>query len=70
MSNQNSRSGTPTFNNDANKRKMYTSMPSDLTASENSNSPVSTPAKKPKTEMSTSSLPSSFSGVVSSGSKE
>lgn len=69
MSNQNSRSATPTFNNDANKRKMN-SMPSDLTASENSNSPVSTPAKRTKTDMLTPSLPSSFSGVVSSGSKE
>lgn len=69
MSNQNSRSATPTFNNDANKRKMN-SMPSDLTASENSNSPVSTPAKRPKTEMSTPSLPSTFAGVVSSQSKE
>ncbi|KAM7361167.1 transcription factor IIFalpha [Cochliomyia hominivorax] len=69
MSNQNSRSATPTFNNDANKRKMN-SMPSDLTASENSNSPVSTPAKRPKTEVSTPSLPSTFAGVVSSNSKD
>ncbi|XP_030373967.1 general transcription factor IIF subunit 1 [Scaptodrosophila lebanonensis] len=57
-----SRSATPTLSNDNNKRKLN-SLPSDLTGSDTSNSPVSTPAKKPKNEISTS-LPSTFAGVV------
>uniref|UniRef100_A0A1B0AK89 Transcription initiation factor IIF subunit alpha n=1 Tax=Glossina pallidipes TaxID=7398 RepID=A0A1B0AK89_GLOPL len=62
-SNQNSsRSTTPTFSSDNSKRKLN-SMPGDLTASENSNSPVNTPAKRIKTEIA-SSLPSTFAGVV------
>ncbi|XP_060647295.1 LOW QUALITY PROTEIN: general transcription factor IIF subunit 1 [Drosophila nasuta] len=59
-----SRSATPTLSNDANKRKMMNSLPSDLTGSDTSNSPNSTPAKRPKSELS-NSLPSSFAGVVS-----
>ncbi|XP_022223015.1 general transcription factor IIF subunit 1 [Drosophila obscura] len=56
-----SRSSTPTpANNDASKRKMN-SLPSDLTGSDTSNSPTSTPAKRTKNEISTS-LPTSFSG--------
>ncbi|XP_002137699.2 general transcription factor IIF subunit 1 [Drosophila pseudoobscura] len=56
-----SRSSTPTpANNDVNKRKMN-SLPSDLTGSDTSNSPTSTPAKRTKNEISTS-LPTSFSG--------
>ncbi|EDV93809.1 general transcription factor IIF subunit 1 [Drosophila grimshawi] len=58
-----SRSATPTLMNDASKRKMN-SLPSDLTGSDTSNSPSSTPAKRPKSELS-NSLPSSFAGVVS-----
>lgn len=50
-----------------NKRKAA-NMPSDLTASENSNSPVSTPAKKPK--MDAPLLPPSFAGVVNSNNRE
>ncbi|XP_017141584.1 general transcription factor IIF subunit 1 [Drosophila miranda] len=56
-----SRSSTPTpANNDVSKRKMN-SLPSDLTGSDTSNSPTSTPAKRTKNEISTS-LPTSFSG--------
>ncbi|KAH8344125.1 hypothetical protein KR084_004668, partial [Drosophila pseudotakahashii] len=55
-----SRSATPTLSTDASKRKMN-SLPSDLTGSDTSNSPTSTPAKRPKNEISTS-LPTSFSG--------
>ncbi|KAH8380693.1 hypothetical protein KR009_004649, partial [Drosophila setifemur] len=55
-----SRSATPTLSTDASKRKMN-SLPSELTNSDTSNSPTSTPAKRPKNEISTS-LPSSFSG--------
>ncbi|SPP84246.1 general transcription factor IIF subunit 1 [Drosophila guanche] len=56
-----SRSSTPTpANNDASKRKMN-SLPSDLTGSDTSNSPTSTPAKRTKNEIQTS-LPTSFSG--------
>ncbi|XP_034662152.1 general transcription factor IIF subunit 1 [Drosophila subobscura] len=55
-----SRSSTPTpANNDASKRKMN-SLPSDLTGSDTSNSPTSTPAKRTKNEIQTS-LPTSFS---------
>ncbi|XP_075146109.1 transcription factor IIFalpha [Haematobia irritans] len=68
-SKQNSRSATPTFNNDVNKRKLN-SMPGDLTASENSNSPLSTPSKRPKTESITPSLPSTFAGVVNTNNKD
>ncbi|XP_013102153.1 general transcription factor IIF subunit 1 [Stomoxys calcitrans] len=68
-SKQNSRSATPTFNNDASKRKLN-SMPGDLTASENSNSPISTPSKRPKTESLTPSLPSTFAGVVNTNNKD
>lgn len=57
-----SRSATPTTSTtsaEATKRKASNNMPSDLT-SDNSNSPVSTPAKRNKTEGATS-LPTSFS---------
>lgn len=51
------------------KRKgQGSSLPSDLTTPDSSNSPVNTPAKKPKMEAVI--LPSSFSGVVSSNSKD
>ncbi|XP_055850178.1 general transcription factor IIF subunit 1 [Episyrphus balteatus] len=60
-----SRAGTPTgMSTDINKRK-GNSMPSDLTGSENSNSPLSTPAKRMKVE-SAPALPSTFAGVVNS----
>ncbi|XP_052865979.1 general transcription factor IIF subunit 1 [Anopheles cruzii] len=68
----NSRSASPSVGQlDANKRKMAGSnMPStDLTGSDNSNSPVSTPAKKVKLE-STPSLPPTFAGIVNSSSKD
>ncbi|KAI8044227.1 hypothetical protein M5D96_000378 [Drosophila gunungcola] len=55
-----SRSATPTLATDVSKRKMN-SLPSDLTGSDTSNSPTSTPAKRPKNEITTS-LPTSFSG--------
>ncbi|EDW81630.1 uncharacterized protein Dwil_GK12178 [Drosophila willistoni] len=58
-----SRSVTPTLGNEANKRKVMNSLPSDLTGSDTSNSPNSTPAKRPKNEIS-NSLPSTFAGVV------
>lgn len=45
-----------------------TSLPSDLTTPDSSNSPINTPAKKPK--LDTLSLPASFAGVVSSQSKD
>ncbi|XP_055902073.1 general transcription factor IIF subunit 1 [Eupeodes corollae] len=64
-----SRAGTPTgMSTDINKRK-GNSMPSDLTGSENSNSPLSTPAKRMKVE-SAPALPSTFAGVVNSNSKD
>uniref|UniRef100_A0A034WDU1 Transcription initiation factor IIF subunit alpha n=4 Tax=Bactrocera TaxID=47832 RepID=A0A034WDU1_BACDO len=44
-------------------------MPSDLTASENSNSPVSTPAKRTKTD-TTPIVPSTFAGVVNANNKD
>lgn len=51
------------------KRKAQgNSLPSDLTTPDSSNSPVNTPAKKPKVD--TLTLPSSFSGVVSSNSNK
>lgn len=64
-----SRASTPTgMSTDINKRK-GNSMPSDLTGSENSNSPVSTPAKRMKVETAPA-LPSTFAGVVNSNSKD
>lgn len=63
-----SRAATPTFANDPAKRKAN-SMPSDLTGSENSNSPMSTPAKRAKVD-TTPSLPSTFAGVVNANNKE
>ena len=59
-----SRSTTPTITNQesSNKRKMN-NMPSDLNASDNSNSPLNTPVKKLKTD---GMLPSTFSGVINS----
>ena len=68
ISTNNSRSGSPVDNgsSNSNKRKIASnSLPSDLTlatASDNSNSPTATPAKKPKMEMP--SLPT-FAGTVS-----
>ncbi|KAH8318767.1 hypothetical protein KR074_005693, partial [Drosophila pseudoananassae] len=56
-----SRSATPTLSTDPSKRKLN-SLPSDLTGSDTSNSPTSTPAKRSKNEISTS-LPTSFSGA-------
>lgn len=69
--NNNSRSATPTgtLPNSTTKRKVNNSMPSDLTASENSNSPVSTPAKRTKTDP-TPMVPSTFAGVVNANNKE
>lgn len=69
--NNNSRSATPTgaLPNSATKRKVNNSMPSDLTASESSNSPVSTPAKRTKTD-STPMVPSTFAGVVNANNKD
>ncbi|XP_039971277.1 general transcription factor IIF subunit 1 [Bactrocera tryoni] len=69
--NNNSRSATPTGTspNSATKRKVNNSMPSDLTASENSNSPVSTPAKRTKTD-TTPIVPSTFAGVVNANNKD
>lgn len=65
-----SRSGSPGAEASSSlKRKgQGSSLPSDLTSPDSSNSPVNTPAKKPK--MDTVSLPASFSGVVSTNSKE
>lgn len=64
----NSRSASPSVTSaEANKRKLN-SMPTDLSTSENSNSPNSTPAKKPKLE--TPSLPATFAGVVNANNKE
>lgn len=64
-----SRASTPTgMTTDINKRK-GNSMPSDLTGSENSNSPVSTPAKRMKVETAPA-LPSTFAGVVNSNNKD
>uniref|UniRef100_A0AAG5CU90 Transcription initiation factor IIF subunit alpha n=1 Tax=Anopheles atroparvus TaxID=41427 RepID=A0AAG5CU90_ANOAO len=68
----NSRSASPSVSQfDSNKRKMAGSnMPTtDLTGSDNSNSPVSTPAKKMKSD-STPSLPPTFAGIVNSTSKD
>lgn len=68
----NSRSASPSMSQqESNKRKMAGSnMPSaDLTGSDNSNSPMSTPAKKIKLD-STPSLPPTFTGLVSSNSKD
>ncbi|XP_014098070.2 general transcription factor IIF subunit 1 [Bactrocera oleae] len=69
--NNNSRSATPTgtLPNSTTKRKVNNSMPSDLTASENSNSPVSTPAKRTKTDP-TPMVPSTFAGVVNANNKD
>uniref|UniRef100_A0A182N7B4 Transcription initiation factor IIF subunit alpha n=1 Tax=Anopheles dirus TaxID=7168 RepID=A0A182N7B4_9DIPT len=67
----NSRSASPSVSQfDSLKRKMTGSnMPTtDLTGSDNSNSPVSTPAKKPKSD--TPSLPPTFAGIVNSTSKD
>lgn len=68
----NSRSASPSVSQfDSNKRKMTGSnMPTtDLTGSDNSNSPVSTPAKKVKTDI-TPSLPPTFAGIVNATSKD
>ncbi|XP_017482617.1 PREDICTED: general transcription factor IIF subunit 1 [Rhagoletis zephyria] len=69
--NNNSRPATPTssITNSATKRNVNNSMPSDLTASENSNSPVSTPAKRTKAE-ATPMVPSTFAGVVNANNKD
>ncbi|XP_055377506.1 general transcription factor IIF subunit 1 isoform X2 [Condylostylus longicornis] len=57
-----SRGSSPAVSSqEANKRK-FNNMPSDLTGSDNSNSPINTPAKKLK--METPSLPPTFAGVV------
>ncbi|KAL1402145.1 hypothetical protein pipiens_006209 [Culex pipiens pipiens] len=68
----NSRSASPSVSQfDSNKRKMGSSnnMPTtDLTGSDNSNSPMSTPAKK--TKFDGPSFPPTFSGLVSSNSKD
>uniref|UniRef100_A0A1Q3FWS1 Transcription initiation factor IIF subunit alpha n=1 Tax=Culex tarsalis TaxID=7177 RepID=A0A1Q3FWS1_CULTA len=68
----NSRSASPSVSQfDSNKRKMGASnnMPTtDLTGSDNSNSPMSTPAKKAKFDGPT--FPPTFSGLVSSNSKD
>lgn len=65
-----SRASTPTgMSTEMNKRKGGNSMPSDLTGSENSNSPVSTPAKRIKVETAPA-LPSTFAGVVNSNNKD
>lgn len=69
----NSRSASPSVSQfDSNKRKMGGSsnnMPTtDLTGSDNSNSPMSTPAKKAKFDGPT--FPPTFSGLVSSNSKD
>ncbi|XP_058452815.1 general transcription factor IIF subunit 1 [Malaya genurostris] len=68
----NSRSASPSMNQlEGNKRKMAGSnMPTaDLTGSDNSNSPMSTPAKKTKMD-SALALPPTFTGLVSSNSKD
>lgn len=73
----NSRSGSPLTVGTSNKRKAppSNSMPSDLTstvtASDNSNSPTATPAKKPKIETnSTLSVPSTFAGVINNNKED
>lgn len=59
----------PEASSSSQKRKgQGSSLPSDLTTPDSSNSPVNTPAKKPK--MDTVSLPASFSGVVSSSKED
>lgn len=64
-----SRAGTPTTTQqESNKRKIVNNMPTDLNASDNSNSPLNTPAKKMKSE--NANVPSSFSGIVNSNIKE
>lgn len=64
-----SRSASPGPDTSSLKRKgQGSSLPSDLTTPDSSNSPINTPAKKPK--MDTVSLPTSFSGVGGSSSKE
>lgn len=65
----NSRSVSPSLsqNSESNKRK-GSSMPMDLGTSDNSNSPVTTPAKKMKLE--TMQLPPTFAGVVNANNKE
>ncbi|XP_067615478.1 general transcription factor IIF subunit 1 [Eurosta solidaginis] len=70
-SNNTSRSATPTgsTSNSAVKRKVNNSMPSDLTASENSNSPVNTPAKRPKSDTAPM-VPSTYAGVVNATNKD
>ncbi|KFB44645.1 AGAP002779-PA-like protein [Anopheles sinensis] len=68
----NSRSASPSVSQfDSNKRKLVGSnMPStDLTGSDNSNSPVSTPAKKMKSD-SAPSIPPTFAGIVNTSSKD
>ncbi|KXJ69666.1 hypothetical protein RP20_CCG026216 [Aedes albopictus] len=68
----NSRSASPSMSQlEGNKRKLAGSnMPmADFTGSDNSNSPVSTPAKKAKMD-STPSLPPTFTGLVSSNSRD
>uniref|UniRef100_A0A2M4AFP7 Transcription initiation factor IIF subunit alpha n=1 Tax=Anopheles triannulatus TaxID=58253 RepID=A0A2M4AFP7_9DIPT len=68
----NSRSASPSIGQlEGNKRKLAgANMPTtDFTGSDNSNSPVSTPAKKVKME-STPSLPPTFAGIVNSSSKD
>ncbi|XP_058824645.1 general transcription factor IIF subunit 1 [Topomyia yanbarensis] len=68
----NSRSASPSMSQlEASKRKMAGSnMPTaDLTGSDNSNSPISTPAKKAKMD-SALALPPTFTGLVSSNSKD
>lgn len=61
-----SRSASPNTVQDSGKRKL--NMPTDLTTSENSNSPISTPAKK--TKLDTPLVPSSFAGVINTTSRD
>ena len=67
----NSRSASPSIAQlESNKRKAGANMPiADFTGSDNSNSPMSTPAKKPRMD-GLPSLPKNFAGVVNVNSKE
>lgn len=65
----NSRTASPGPDPSTSKRKgQGSSLPSDLTTPDSSNSPVNTPAKKPRLE--SMQLPASFAGVVSSSNKD
>jgi transcription initiation factor TFIIF subunit alpha len=67
----NSRPASPSIPQlEANKRKAGANMPiADFTGSDNSNSPMSTPAKKARMD-GMPSLPKNFAGVVNANSKE